>query len=152
MPQFSGLEVDVSIGDKDITVQKVTVSITDNSKTATSKGVPDGDLPGSVEGTVTFELDSYNFKMYSDMAKKAGSWRGIEPFDFMSYMKKASSDFSLKIEAFGLKPKVTDLFDADTGSEDALVHKIEHNITSPDFIWIDGIPYLAKSETEHISN
>jgi len=152
MPQFSGLEVDVSVGDKDITVKKVTVSITDNSKTATSKGVPDGRLPGSVEGTVTFEMDTYNFNIYSDMAKNAGSWRGIEPFDFMAYMKKAGSDLSLKIEAFGLAPKLTDLLDADTDSEDGLVHKIEHDITSSDFVRVNGVPILKESETEHISN
>ncbi|WP_237668205.1 MULTISPECIES: phage protein [unclassified Vibrio] len=152
MPQFSGLEMDVSIGSRDITCSKVTVSITDNSKTATSRGVPDGHLPGSVEATVTLEMDSYNFNLVIEEAKNAGSFRGMAPFDFMGYMKKAGADLSLKVEAFGCQPKITDLLDVDTSSEDGLVHKIECPVTSSDFVWINGVPYLKPEETKHISN
>lgn len=150
MPQFSGLELDVSLDSRDITAQKVTISITDNSKTAMSKGAPDGDLPGSVEALLTLELDSSNFNILLENAKKAGSFRGMKPFDFMGYMKKAGSDLALKIEAFGCKPKITDLLDADSNSEDGLVHKIECPVTSKDFIKINGVPYLKIEETSHI--
>lgn len=152
MPQFSGLELDVSLDSRDITANKVTISITDNSKAATSRGVPDGTLPGGVEGTLTLELDSYNFNIVLEDAKKAGSFRGMDPFDFQGYMKKAGENLELKIEAFGCKPKITDLLDADTSSEDGLVHKVECPITSSDFVKINGIPYLDNDETSHIRN
>lgn len=152
MPQFSGLELDVSMGSRDITAKKVTVSITDNSKAATTRGVPDGMLPGSVEATLTLELDSYNFQIVIEEANSAGSFRGIDPFDFLGYMKKAGSDLSLKVEAFGCQPKITDLLDVDSESEDGLVHKVECPITSSDFVKINGVPYLKPEETQHISN
>ncbi|EJB8454808.1 DUF2597 family protein [Vibrio parahaemolyticus] len=152
MPQFSGLEVDFNVGEKDITAKKVTIDITDNTKAATSRGVPDGTLKGGVEGTVTIEMDTFNFKIYSEAAKKAGSWRAIEPFDLTGYMKKSGSDLDLKVDVYGLKPKLSTLLDVDTESEDALVHKVEHIVTSPDFVHIDGIPYLDDDEIKHISS
>lgn len=152
MPQFSGLELDVSLDSRDITANKVTISITDNSKAATSRGVPDGELPGSVEATLTLELDSYNFNLVLEDAKKAGSIRGMAPFDFQGYMKKAGINLELKIEAFGCKIKITDLLDADTSSEDGLIHKIECPVTSSDFIKVNGTPYLSIDETSHIRN
>lgn len=151
MPQFSGLELDVSLGSRDITAKKVTLSITDNSRAATSRGMPDGDLPGSVEATLTLEVDSYNLGIVIEMAKSAGSFRGIEPFDFIGSMKKASG-MALKVEVFGCKPKLTDILDADTDSDDGLTHKIECSVTSSDFVRIDGVPYLKPSETKHLSN
>lgn len=151
MPQFSGLEVDISIGSQDITLKKLTISITDNSKTATSKGMPDGDLPGSVEGTATLEMTTENFNILLEEAKDAGSFRGMDPFDIQAFMKKAGVDLEFKVEAFGLKPKITDLLDIDTDSEEAIIHKIECSITSPDFVKINGTPYLKYSETKHLS-
>ena len=151
MPQFSGLDVQISLDNRDVIAQKASLSITDNSKSAQSRGVPDGRLRGSVEATLSIELDSHNFNIFLEAARDAGSFREIAPFDFMAYMKK-SNGLELKIEAFGCAPKLSDLLDADTGSEEALIHKVECDITSSDFVRINGIPYLSHDETAHVSS
>ncbi len=147
MPQISGLEVDISLNSVNITVSKITLSITDNSKAAMSRGVPDGTLRGSVEASGSMELDSYNFGLLCEDAKRAGSWRGMGTFDLMFY---ADAQAELKVEAFENKLKVSDLIDIDPNSEEALIHKLDFDVTGRDFIKINGTPYLMASETEHL--
>lgn len=147
MPQITGLDVDISFDSVNITVSKITLSITDNSKTAMSRGVADGPLRGSVEASGSLELDSYNFGLLSEEAKRAGSWRGMKTFDTMFYADAAAK---LKIESFGNKLKISDLLDIDANSEEGLIHKLDFDVTGRDFIKINGAPYLMNSETEHL--
>lgn len=147
MPQISALEVDISLNSSNIIANKMTISITDNSKAAKSKGMPDGTLRGSVEATGSFEFDSYNFGLLLEDAKKAGSFRGMKPVDVLAH---ADAAVKLKVGAYGCKMKLSDVLDVDYTSEDGLVHKVEFYVTGKDFIKINDVPYLDSDEVAHL--
>ncbi|MEC4728844.1 DUF2597 family protein [Shewanella sp. D64] len=146
---LSGLNIDVTIGNTDITIDKITLDIEDNSKAAKSRGVTSGWLRGSVGAKGSIELNTENFNRLSEEARKAGSWRKLPPFDFMMYAK---TDLELKVEAFGCMLKITNLLDVD-GKEggDGMMHKVDYEVTGRDFIKINGTPYLDSEEIAHLS-
>lgn len=145
---ISGLDVDITIGSTDITVDKITLDIEDNSKASKSRGVASGWLKGSVGAKGSIELNSENFNRLSDEAKAAGSWRALPPFDLMMYAK---TDVEMKVEAFECQLKITNLLDVDQKEGgDGMVHKIDYEVTGRDFIKINGVPYLDAKEIEHL--
>ncbi|MEF1204308.1 phage protein [Photobacterium damselae] len=145
---LSGLDVDVTIGQTDITVDKITLSVEDNSKAAKSRGVNSGWLKGSITAKGSIELNTENFIRLCDEAAKAGSFRDLPPFDFMMYAK---TTLTLKVEAFACYMKLTDLLDVD-GKEggDGIVHKIDYEVTGRDFIKINGTPMLSIDDIKHL--
>ena len=52
------------------------------------------------------------------------------------------------MEAFGCKLKVSSLLDIDPKGGSKTTHKVPFDVTSPDFIRINGVPYLDASEIE----
>lgn len=147
MTAISALDVDISLDSSNIIANKMTISITDNSKAAKSKGMPNGVLRGSVEATGSFEFDSYNFGLLMESAKKAGSFRAMKPVDVLAY---ANTDTTLKVGAYGCKMKLSDVLDIDTTGDDGLVHKVEFDVTGKDFIKINDVPYLDSDEVAHL--
>lgn len=148
MPQLTGMQIDISLNSVDITVSKITLTITDNSTSAKSRGVPDGRLRGSVEGNGSIELDTYNFNLLIEEAQKAGSFRDLEPFDVLWYAD--ANTIEMKVEAFGIVLKLSDILDIDANGEDGLIHKIDYDVTGRDFVKINDVPYLRSIEIEHI--
>ncbi|BBT15113.1 phage tail protein [Pseudomonas sp. 1D4] len=146
MARISGMNFDVNLGDLLVHVEKATLDITDNSAVAQTGGVPDGHVDGDVSGSGELELDSANFGLLIEAAKRAGSFRAMEPFDAVFYAK--AGDDELRVEAFGLKLKVSSLLDIDPKGGSKSVHKVPYDVTSPDFIRINGVPYLDASEIE----
>ncbi|MDU9400178.1 phage protein [Pseudomonas sp. zfem003] len=146
MARISGMNFDVNLGDLLVHVEKATLDITDNSAVAQTGGVPDGHVDGDVSGGGELELDSANFGLLMEAAKRAGSFRAMEPFDAVFYAK--AGDDELRVEAFGLKLKVSSLLDIDPKGGSKSVHKVPYDVTSPDFIRINGVPYLDASEIE----
>ncbi|MGE6433143.1 phage protein [Shewanella baltica] len=145
---LSGLDVDITIGSTDITVDKITLDIEDNSKASKSRGVSSGWLKGAVGAKGSIELNTENFSRLSDEAKAAGSWRALLPFDVMWYAK---TDIELKVEAFGCQLKITNLLDVDQKEGgDGMIHKIDYEVVGRDFIKINGTPYLDAKEVEHL--
>ncbi|MGL4711137.1 MAG: phage protein [Shewanella sp.] len=145
---ISGLDVDITIGTTDITVDKITLDIEDNSKASKSRGVASGWLKGSVGAKGSIELNTENFNRLSDEAKSASSWRSLAPFDLMFYAK---TDIELKVEAFDCQLKLTNLLDVDQKEGgDGMMHKIDFEVTGRDFIKINGVPYLDAKEIEHL--
>ncbi|GEK13224.1 phage protein [Aliivibrio fischeri] len=146
---LSGLDVDVTIGDSDITVDKITLDIEDNSKASKSRGVNSGWLKGSVGAKGSLEVNTENFNRLSEEAEKAGSWRELPPFDFMMYAK---TNLELKVEAFGCQLKITNLLDIDQKEGgDGMVHKLDYEVCGRDFIKINGTPILSSKEIEHLT-
>uniref|UniRef100_UPI0005A99D44 phage protein n=1 Tax=Aeromonas rivuli TaxID=648794 RepID=UPI0005A99D44 len=88
------------------------------------------------------------FKLLIGAAKRAGSWRGMEPDDVLFYANTGGDE--IKVEAFGVKLNAADLLDIDPKGGSKSVHKIKGFVTSPDFIHIDGVPYLSKDDTRHL--
>ncbi|CAM3632963.1 MULTISPECIES: phage protein [Yersinia] len=146
--RISGQSVDVSMNGELIHVEKIGLTITDNSSAAQTQGVPDGHVSGDVSGEGDIEVSTKMLPQLTAMAAKAGSWRGIEPFDLLFYAKAGTEE--LKIEAFGCKLKVDSPLDLDPKGGSVLTHKLKFFITSPDFVRINGIPYLEAEATRNL--
>lgn len=146
--RISGKNMHFSMGDYKLKAQKVTLSITDNSAVNKTSGVPDGYVDGDVEASGEMELTTQQFNQLSKAAKQAGSWRGLPDFDALFYGKIDKDE--LKVEAFGCRIKISDLLDVDSNGGSALVHKLPFEVTSPDFVNINGVPYLRSDETEDL--
>ncbi|MGD8170071.1 phage protein [Vibrio sp. TRT 21S02] len=146
--RISGKNLKFTLNDLKISAQKWTVSITDNSAVTKTNGVPDGFVEGDVEASGELELITSQFNLLMKAAAGAGSFRGLPTFDAMGYGKTERDE--LKVEMFGIKLKISDLIDADSNGGSALVHKIPFDVTDPDFININGVPYLRPEETADI--
>jgi hypothetical protein len=146
--RISGMGFDINIMDMMVHVEKATLSLTDNTAAVQTRGVPDGFIDGDVSAELELELDSKNFNLLSEQAKSAGSWRGIETFDALFYAK--AGDDEIKIETFGNKLTISDLLDVDPKGSSKQTHKIKCPVTSPDFIHINGVPYLSADDTRHL--
>lgn len=146
--RISGQSIDFNMDGDLIHAEKVSLSITDNTTVAQTKGVPDGVLPGDVSAEGEIELTPRTLKIITAKARTAGSWRGIDTVDLMWYAK--AGDEEMKIEAFGCKLNVSDLLDVDPKGGAAVTHKIKFIVASKDFVRINGIPYLEATLTDPI--
>ncbi len=141
--RFNGMSFTLDLGVTALTVQKFTLDITDNTKVAKRNGRPDGYLPGDVEASGTITVDRDGLRALATVAKSAGSWQGMPTFDISSYASTADGD-SLKVEVFGCKVKLNKVLDIDKSSVDETVFELPFDVTSPDFVNIDDVPYLDK--------
>lgn len=146
MARISGKNFDVNIGDLLVHVETATLDITDNSAVAQDKGVPNGHVDGDVSASGELELDTSNFTLLIEAARRSGSFRALEPFDSVFFAK--AGDEELRVEAFGLKLKVSSLLNIDSKGGEKSKHKVPFDVTSPDFIRINGVPYLDATEIE----
>ena len=146
--RISGASFDTTLLGAMVHVEKASLSITDNSAVAQTRGIPDGYVDGDVAAELEFELDAKNFKLLCDSAKNQGSWRGMAPDDVLFYAD--TGDETMKVEAFGVKLQISDLLDVDPKGGSKGVHKIKGFVTSPDFVHINGVPYLSQEDTRHL--
>lgn len=146
--RLSGMNFNVNLGDIMVHVDTATLSITDNSAVSQTGGVPDGAVDGDVSANGELSVNASNFALISDAAKSAGSWRGMGPFDIMFYGKTSKDE--MKVEAFGCRIKLSDILDIDKKGGQASLFKIPFDVTSPDFVHINGVPYLRPDEIENI--
>jgi hypothetical protein len=146
--RLSGMNFNVNLGDTMLQVDTATLSITDNSSVSQTAGVPDGYVDGDVSANGELVVNASNFKLLSNIAKAAGSWRGMSTFDMMFYAKTAKDE--MKVEAFGCRIKLSDILDLDKKGGQASTFKIPFDVTDPDFVKIDGVPYLRPDEIENI--
>lgn len=146
MSRIGGKNFDINLGDLQIHVESCTLDITDNTAVAQSRGVPNGHVDGDVSCSGEFEFDTSNFNLLIEAARSAGSFRQLEPFDSVSFAK--AGDEELRIEAFGCKLKVSSLLSVDPKGGEKSKHKVPFDVTSPDFIRVNGVPYLAAAEIE----
>ncbi len=146
--RLSGMNFNVMLGDKMIHVDTCTLTITDNSAVSQTAGVPDGFVDGDVSANGELSINASQFALISASAKSAGAWRAMETFDIMFYGKTAKDE--VKVEAFGCRIKLSDLLDVDRKGGQASLFKIPFDVTSPDFVHIDGVPYLRPDEIENI--
>ncbi|QXH67797.1 phage protein [Pseudomonas asgharzadehiana] len=146
MSRIGGKNFDINLGDMQIHVESCTLDITDNTAVAQSRGVPNGHVDGDVSCSGEFEFDTSNFNLLIEAARTAGSFRQLEPFDSVFFAK--AGDEELRIEAFGCKLKVSSLLSVDPKGGEKSKHKVPFDVTSPDFIRVNGVPYLAAAEIE----
>uniref|UniRef100_A0A6H1ZFH9 Tail protein n=1 Tax=viral metagenome TaxID=1070528 RepID=A0A6H1ZFH9_9ZZZZ len=146
MARIGGKNFDVNLGDLLVHVETCTLDITDNTAVAQDKGVPNGHVDGDVSASGELEFDTANFSLLIEAAKRAGSFRQLDPFDTVFFAK--AGDEELRVEAFGCKLKVSSLLNIDPKGGEKSKHKVPFDVTSPDFIRINGVPYLAAEEIE----
>jgi len=146
MAKIGGMNFDINVGDLKVHVETATLDITDNSAVAQTGGVPDGYVDGDVGASGELELDSSNFNLLIEAAGRAGSFRQLEPFDVLFFAKTPSDE--MRVEAFGCKVKISSLLNIDTKGGEKTKHKVPFDVTSPDFIRINGVSYLAAAEIE----
>lgn len=147
--RYSGMDFDIMVMGLSIFVSKATLDITDNTAVAQTRGIPNGWVAGDVSAEGDLELDTQNFKLLQEAAQKAGSWRGIQPFDAMYFAQPESGD-QMKVEAFGCKLVINNLLDIDSKGGEKTIHKVKFMVTSPDFIHINGVPYLSQTDTRDL--
>ncbi|NWD54271.1 DUF2597 family protein [Pseudomonas veronii] len=146
MARIGGKNFDVNLGDLLVHVESMTLDITDNSAVAQDRGVPNGYVEGDVTAAGEIELDTANFSLLIDAARAAGSFRKLDTFDPVFFAKTPTEE--LRIEAFGCKFKISNLLSIDPKGAEKSKHKLPFDVTSPDFIRINGVPYLDSTETE----
>ncbi|QHF01225.1 DUF2597 family protein [Pseudomonas asturiensis] len=147
--KIGGKNFDVNLGDVLVHVEAATLDITDNTTVAQTKGVPNGHVDGDVAAAGELELDTTNFNLLIEQAKTAGSFRELEPFDIVFFAKAGEEE--LRIEAFGCKVRVSSLLSLDPKGGAKNTHKVPYDVTSPDFIKVNGVPYLAAAEIEGLT-
>lgn len=147
MQRISGKNFDVSIGDLTMNVGKATLTIEDKTDVAKDNGVPNGWVDGEAGASGDMELDAQAIGIMGEAAKAAGSWRGLPSFDILFYAK-TGQDEEMKVEAFGCKFVLDSLLDLDKAGGQKHISKVKYFVTSPDFIRINGVPYLRPEETE----
>lgn len=147
MQRISGKNFDVSIGDLTMNVGKATLTIEDKTDVAKDNGVPNGWVDGEAGASGDMELDAQAIGILGEAAKAAGSWRGLPSFDILFYAK-TGQDEEMKVEAFGCKFVLDSLLDVDKAGGQKHISKVKYFVTSPDFIRINGVPYLRPEETE----
>lgn len=142
--RFNGLSFDIDLGDIAVQVKKFSLDITDNTATAKRAGRPDGWLQGDVEASGTLTLDRDGLKAFTTLAKNSGSWQDMDVFDIHSFAKVGEDE--IKVEAFGCKVKLAKLLDIDRSSTDETEFELPYDVTSPKFVYIDGVPYIQQEK------
>ena len=146
MARIGGKNFDVNLGDLLVHVETMTLDITDNTAVAQDHGVPNGYVEGDVTASGEIELDTANFNLVVEAARAAGSFRELGTFDPVCFAKTPTEE--LRVELFGCKFKISSLLNIDPKGGEKSKHKLPFDVTSPDFIRINGVPYLASTETE----
>lgn len=146
--RIGGRDFDVMVGDLMIHVETMSATIDDTKAVAKTKGVPNGHIAGEVSSSGELEVDTQNLNLIIDAAKRAGSFEELEPFDIVT--NADVDDEELKVELFGCVLRITDLLNIDSKGGEKSKHKIAFDVTSPDFVRINGVSYLARATTENI--
>jgi len=148
--RINGLSFDIDCGSYSLKVLKFGLDITDNGKVAKRNGRPDGYLLGDVEASGTITVGADGLKTLSEAAKSAGSWQKLAPFDINSYAKVGEDE--VKVEAFGCKIRINKILDIDKSNAEETTHELPFDVTSSDFVKINGVPYVEAASTSSASS
>lgn len=146
--RISGQSIDFNMDGALIHAEKTTLSITDNTGATQTQGVPDGWAAGDVSAEGEIEFSAKAFAILKAKARAAGAWRSIPEVDLMWYARAGSEE--IKVEAFGCKFILSDILDQDPKGGSLTTFKVKYIVTSPDFVHIDGIPYLESELTDNL--
>ncbi|NIB44777.1 DUF2597 family protein [Pseudomaricurvus alkylphenolicus] len=146
--RLSGKDIDFMLGALLVHAEEVTLNIEDNTKVTKSKGVPNGWVSGDKGASGDITVDTANLQTILDAAKQAGSFSALEPFDFVANGEGTTD--KLTIEAFGCKLRINDLLNAQADGGEKLTHKLSYDVTSNDFVKINGVPYIDAKEIQNL--
>lgn len=146
--RLSSQNFDIMVGDILVHVETMSATITDNRKMTYNRGIPNGWVDGDVSCSGEIELDSKNFNLFVDIARSSGSWRSMPTVDII-YSGQTPSE-SQKFELFDCMLNITDLLNDDAKGSEKSMHKIAFEVTSPDFVRINGVPYLDAEDIRNL--
>lgn len=144
--RIGGKNFDIALGLLTVHVETATLNIEDSSAVAKTQGVPNGHVDGEVAASGELVVDAQNLNLIMMAAAAAGSFRGLEPFD-LHFFAVATGGETLVVEAFGCKLQVSALLNITATGGEKHTTTIPFFVTSPDFVRINGIPYLKAAET-----
>lgn len=147
--RIGGKNFDIILGDLAVHIDTATLTITDNTGVAKTGGVPNGHVDGDVEASGDMEVDALNLSIIMEAAKAAGSFRALPPFDCLFNATTADGE-ELRVEAYGCKFKLESLLNITASGGELHKTKLQFMVTSPDFIRINGVPYLDASEIKDL--
>ena len=145
MERISGMSFDFYLFGLPIHAESISLSITDNSAVAQTRGIPDGWVSGDVAAEGEIEL---NFSKLSAAAAAAGSYRSLPETDFTFFAQRGG--IRDKVETFGNKILLTDVLNIDPKGGAKSTKKLKYFVTSPDFVRINGVPYLSDEDTRDL--
>lgn len=145
MERISGMAFDFYMLGFPVHAESISLSISDNSAVAQTNGIPDGWVAGDVGAEGEIELDSRNFEKITAIAASAGSYRDLPETDFTFFAQRGGTRD--KVESFGNKLILTDVLNIDPKGGAKSTKKIKFFVTSPDFVRINGVPYLSAEDT-----
>nr|DAS02505.1 MAG TPA: major tail protein [Caudoviricetes sp.] len=148
MERISGMSFDFYLFGLPIHAESINLSITDNSAVAQTRGIPDGWVSGDVAAEGEIELDAKNFSKLSAAAAAAGSYRSLPETDFTFFAQRGG--IRDKVETFGNKILLTDVLNIDPKGGAKSTKKLKYFVTSPDFVRINGVPYLSDEDTRDL--
>ena len=146
--RLSGKSFDTHFGDALVHVESLTASIEDGRTVVKDNGIPNGYVDGECGCSGEIEVDWANYLLILQEARRAGSWKGMEPKDITTF--GSAGDEEARIELFGCLLKISDLLNIDPkGGEKSRV-KLPFDVTGRDFVRINGVPYLTAKEIEDL--
>lgn len=148
MERISGMSFDFYLLGNPVHAENISLSISDNSTVAQTVGIPDGWVRGDVSAEGEIELDAKNFTKLTAAARAAGSYRDIPETDFVFFAQRGG--IRDKVETFGNKLILTDILNIDPKGGAKTTKKVKFFVTSPDFIRINGVPYLSPTDTRNL--
>ena len=117
-------------------------TIEDSSKASQVGDRPDGWLRGTVSCEGKIKVDNTVLK---SIQGSAPSWREIPETDILFFAQDEENE-KLEIELFGCKFFAPSSLAADRSSEEEILWEMNFKVCSPDFVNINGQPYLEKQE------
>jgi len=149
MNRLTGQHFETMMGDLLVNVEEATLDIEDSSAENQTNGVPDGWLTGAVKAGGEIKLTSREFKKVTEIARAAGSFREIPPFDLG--FSADSGDEQQTVEAFGCKLKITGLLGIKGEGGEKNIHTLQYRVTDKQFVKIDGVPYLEVARIKNLA-
>jgi hypothetical protein len=146
--RIGGRDFDIMVGDMMVHCETFTATIDDAKAVAKTRGVPNGHVAGEVSCSGEIEVDTQNFNLIIAAAKKAKSFEQLRPFDIVSVAE--GDDDKFKLELFGCVLRISDLLNTDSKGGEKTKHKLPFDVTDPDFVRINGVPYLSAKTIENI--
>ncbi|MEQ1636705.1 MAG: phage protein [Methylococcales bacterium] len=145
---LSAQDFDIMVGNLLIHVESMSATISDNRQAVMTRGVPNGYVDGDVSCSGDIEIDTKNFNNFVEVARSRGSFRDVQPFDIIYNGKNISGRHQVAL--FGCLINVSDLLSNDPKGGEKLKHKLTFTVTSPDFVRINGVPYLSAKDVRDL--
>ncbi|MEB4592984.1 phage protein [Candidatus Thiothrix sp. Deng01] len=142
--RISGKDVRLYVGGVMLFAEKFELKIDDKRAVALTNGVPNGWVDGETTASGSITLDSSNFDMLLQGVGGA-SWKDIAPQDIQAFA--SAGGLAKDVSAHGCLLRLSDLWSSESKGGEKMTHTVEYDVTSPDFVSIDGIPYLTAAET-----